>query len=343
MYRVLLVEDDDTICYILKKYKLWETSEFRIEQEVRNGKEAMELLETKSFDLIITDIRMPVVNGLEMLRMIREKEDKTSVILISTYADFQYAKEGMQLGVIDYVEKPISEDTLARALLRAKQSIIEQRELKKLNEDSKFTLSLKEKDMLYQWCIQGEENGLEEIKQLLLKEETKLSQQEYDMVRSILTVLWERFCENFQWISILEKNTFSMKEQGGYKEISKGIKLLCEIGRRYALNKQDYFTKSISIFLASHISEEGLQDKLSEELSLSKDYISKLFKSKMGFPISEYCTRMKMQKAKVLLLESNFKIYEISEELGYHTVDYFSGLFKKYVGCTPMQYKRECQ
>ena len=80
---------------------------------------------------------------------------------------------------------------------------------------------------------------------------------------------------------------------------------------------------------------------LAEELELSKDYIGKLFKNKIGITLNEYSTILKMEYGKKLLKTSNKKVYEISEELGYSTVDYFSKLFKNYTNLTPVQYRKK--
>ena len=67
----------------------------------------------------------------------------------------------------------------------------------------------------------------------------------------------------------------------------------------------------------------------------------KLFKNKIGITLNEYSTILKMEYGKKLLSGSNKKVYEISEELGYSTIDYFSKLFKNYTGFTPVQYRKK--
>ena len=73
MYKVLFGDDDDTIGFIVSKMKVWENSNFKITRYAQNGKEALLVLEKESFDLIITDIRMPIVDGLELLENIRKR------------------------------------------------------------------------------------------------------------------------------------------------------------------------------------------------------------------------------------------------------------------------------
>lgn len=94
MYRVLFVDDDEAIGFLVARYRIWKTAGFELADFAYNGREALEKLSAGGFDLIITDIRMPVMNGLDLLRCIREKGYPAIVILASTYQDFTYAKEG---------------------------------------------------------------------------------------------------------------------------------------------------------------------------------------------------------------------------------------------------------
>ena len=87
---------------------------------------------------------------------------------------------------------------------------------------------------------------------------------------------------------------------------------------------------------------ENIQEYLEQQLDLSRDYMGKRFRRRTGVTISDYCMRMRMEKAKGMLRGTNKKVYEISEELGYATVDYFTKLFKNYTGYTPAGYRKSC-
>jgi len=81
-------------------------------------------------------------------------------------------------------------------------------------------------------------------------------------------------------------------------------------------------------------------ENIANELYVSRDYIGKLFKQKAGYNLSEYITKVKMEHAKYLISKGEYKNYEISEILGYKKADYFSQVFKSYVGCTPSEYRK---
>lgn len=123
MYKILLVEDDIALLYMYSRMKAWENNGFVIKAQAENGKQALEILKKESFDLIITDIRMPFIDGLGLLKEIRNQNCNTSVILISSYDEFEYAREGLVLGAFDYIVKPFDEEKLSKVLKRALKTL----------------------------------------------------------------------------------------------------------------------------------------------------------------------------------------------------------------------------
>jgi two-component system response regulator YesN len=92
-----------------------------------NGEDGLELVKRVKPDLIITDIRMPKMDGLTMLRAILELNHSCKVILISGYTDFEYAKQAVQLGAFDFVVKPFTEEDITETILKAKLQIVQER------------------------------------------------------------------------------------------------------------------------------------------------------------------------------------------------------------------------
>ena len=87
----------------------------------QNGKDALELLEAVPVELVITDIRMPVMDGLELARQISERKLQAKVIILSGYEDFSYAHQALKYSVSDYLLKPVSKEELALAVQKANQ------------------------------------------------------------------------------------------------------------------------------------------------------------------------------------------------------------------------------
>lgn len=338
MYKVLFVDDDETIGFIVSKMKVWEDSNFKITRYAQSGKEALSILEKESFDLIITDIRMPIVDGLELLENIRERGDKTFLVLASTYSEFEYAKRGLQNGAIDYIIKPITEENLKKLFIKVEKLLKEKEEKPK---ETNLKLSKDRIDKWYNLFINLEETP-ENLKDKYLKELNNILKEEKIIFSELLFEgVWEKIVKVFPWIVKLENIEFLFKEESFEEQVQEKISNIQEIIKKYKLNKYDSLINNVSEVILKNIGKDKLLDIISEELQLSKDYIGKLFKNKIGITLNEYSTILKMEYGKKLLNSSNKKVYEISKELGYLTVDYFSKLFKNYTGFTPVQYRKK--
>ncbi len=118
MRTVLIVDDEKPARELLKIACNWESLGFKIVSEARNGKEALEIYEHTNPDLIITDIQMPIMNGLDLIKQIREKDSMQKIIILSCHEDFYYAKQALKLKVSDYLIKDsLTEEMITNALL----------------------------------------------------------------------------------------------------------------------------------------------------------------------------------------------------------------------------------
>ncbi|WP_219836902.1 response regulator transcription factor [Paenibacillus sp. R14(2021)] len=117
MYDVLIVDDEPIARQSLRYLADWERLGFKVRAEAEDGLQALTLLKECRFALVLTDIRMPTMNGLELIAALREFSD-AQVVIMSGYDDFEYAREGLKLGVKDYLLKPVDEDELEQLLER---------------------------------------------------------------------------------------------------------------------------------------------------------------------------------------------------------------------------------
>ncbi len=127
MYRALIVEDEDLMREYLENNLTAICSEWVAADTAVDGQEAIEKIERSHFDGIITDIRMPVMDGLAMSKVIREKLPRIPILIVSGYNEFDYARKAVRLNIFDYLLKPIDEQELAAAL-SAMAAQAEQRE-----------------------------------------------------------------------------------------------------------------------------------------------------------------------------------------------------------------------
>lgn len=122
--RILIADDDaterDGVEYLLGRL----TDQYEIRQAC-NGREALELFDQAPFDIVITDVRMPLMDGIELCRNIRQRSMETVLVVLSAYGDFEYTQKAIQLRVDDYLLKPISveefDSVVGHALLLAQR------------------------------------------------------------------------------------------------------------------------------------------------------------------------------------------------------------------------------
>ncbi len=123
MFKVLIVDDEPFIQEGLKYIIDWGEYRFEIIGTASNGIEALEAMRNIKADLIITDIRMPEMDGLELIKEIKNKNIDAKFIVLSGYDDFKYLKESINLGIENYLLKPVNKDELQATLKRTADRI----------------------------------------------------------------------------------------------------------------------------------------------------------------------------------------------------------------------------
>ena len=117
MKRVLIVDDDFLVRTYLKQMIAWEEHDFYIVGDAKNGQEALELLQHDGADIVIADMSMPIMDGIELTRRVKKVSPRTHILILSCHDDFVYVKEAMKLGIDDYLLKNnLTEKTLLEAL-----------------------------------------------------------------------------------------------------------------------------------------------------------------------------------------------------------------------------------
>ena len=105
MYRVLIAEDEVFVRLGLKMSVEWEKMDMRVIADAANGQQAWDIYEKEHPDIILTDIRMPVMDGMELIRRIRERDRETRIVILSCLEEFQLVREAISMGVSDYILK----------------------------------------------------------------------------------------------------------------------------------------------------------------------------------------------------------------------------------------------
>lgn len=162
--KILIVDDSKNIRITIQHLLENENHEFDI---AMNGEEALDKILTNEFDLVFLDIRMPTLDGMEVLREIRKKGNKTPVVILSAYGTVDNAVEAMKLGVVDFMTKPFT-PTEIRELL---QSFEKRETLNEEEEEPEKELSLAELEQYVKRLISSEkyEKAMDILKKYLEK------------------------------------------------------------------------------------------------------------------------------------------------------------------------------
>lgn len=132
--RVLIVDDEPEICMGLKNYFPWENIGYNVAGTANNGAKALEILERNDVDVVISDIVMPVMNGIELIKNIRQRHPLIKTVLLSAHRDFEYAKEALEYGVKSYIVKPPSFETLMDVFVKIKSEFQDEQATLNANE-----------------------------------------------------------------------------------------------------------------------------------------------------------------------------------------------------------------
>lgn len=323
VYKILLVDDEMVfrkgIGAMLRK------SDFSIGQisEAVDGCEAMELLEKDNFDIVITDIRMPRMDGLMLCKCMREKGLRPAVVIMSGYDDFKYAQTAIKYGVSDYVLKPVSQKKLVEVL----KGVIRKREesgaLLKYSEMNRLVMSLVEAlwELNRQAWLEAGAKVRKSLAGIGHSAGHKLSQ---EIIQNTADKISERLGEH------LPADEFG---ENGFEE---NLELLWEM---VSNRKRHGLLERVREYLLADPAMS--QEELCRSLGFSSSHFSSAFKEKTGKKFVDYRTQIRMEAARQKLCIPAKTVTQVAAEVGYSDYSHFSSVFRKFYGKTPAQFREE--
>ncbi|CAN7633362.1 response regulator transcription factor [Paenibacillus sp. LjRoot153] len=150
MWKIAIIDDERQVLQGMKRNIPWEELETKLVGEASNGIDGLNMIRTTQPDIVITDIYMPLMNGLDMIEQLRKEEFLGKIIILSGYSDFEHARQALRHNVSDYVSKPISVPTLKMILNKVIHELMDEEE-KRMKQGE-----LEHKLMLYEPFIEKE-------------------------------------------------------------------------------------------------------------------------------------------------------------------------------------------
>lgn len=184
MYKVVIAEDEEIIRKGLTYSIDWSSYGCFVVEEVENGKEGVEAIRMHNPDIVIADINMPIMTGLEMISETNEEFDYAAIIL-SGYSSFDYAQQAIELGVLGYLSKPLDINELKEAIVRAKKDL----ELKR--------------------AVQKNSVEKDEMKEINLFKDTQIKHYDNDIVNKMLQYVFENYSKKVLMKDLVDELNYS--------------------------------------------------------------------------------------------------------------------------------------
>lgn len=348
MYRLVVIDDEYIVVEGIKAMIARKKMNYEVVGWAYDGIHGLEVIRNTKPDLVISDIRIPGLDGLSMIEAAKEFCEDTAFVVISGYTEFEYARRALKLGVKGYIDKPISIDKLNEVLDVVEKDIFQTRDQKNRFEQRRQGLE--------EVSLATEES----IRCLINREVepfSRCTRKVLEKLDEMYTELSELRREVYKYLCVLndillesrknaERESLVSFHEMEKKETREEIRTYAEtifsmIGKYIEADK----TKSshgtileLLTYIEQHYNEDIGLNELAERVGMSTAYLSVLFKSEVGMSYVKYLTKLRIDKAKDLLKKGH-KVGEVSELVGYNNYRYFSDIFKKYTGQTPNTYK----
>ncbi len=349
--RIVVVEDEirirEGLCNLIGKI----SAEYEILGQASNGKEGMELILFANPDLIITDVRMPVMDGIEMLRLLKEKGIHKKAVILSAFTEFEYAKQAIVLGVSEYLVKPITVPALTETLARLNRQIEFDRVMgaaPNRNDAVDYTYPIHIENDIKKSICACDWNRTDYFKECFANY--------YKSAGCSFSVVKEAYVRFIWAISSVSKEIGMLSEEKtndlsvfecvsaaqGQAELAKALDAMLEALRTPKENTDE--TASLTVNRAIALIHEFYQagitlDEIADKLNLTPEYLGTLFREKTGVHFTTYMKNHRTNKAKALLIGTQMKLAEIAQSVGYSDPKYFSKVFKESTGFLPSQYR----
>ena len=333
----VVVADDEVLARNGISNLINKTEGYQVVGEARNGAERLEMIKRNNPQLVITDIKMPVMDGLEMIENCVAQNLQVNIIVISAYDDRDYLRAAIRCPLVyDYLFKPFRNEEFFAALNGAAR--FHKRYAGETSDESEMALLVNHIFNNDFDSIEGYINKYFENDSLPLQE---MKNQCYGWIMHVhSTVFADNKTRSFDSRRTMKK-VFEAKDRDELHEVmSRYFKGCCD--RFVYSDNVTVLVKSCLRILQSEYANEDLNlNYCANKLEVTPNYLSGRFSRDMGQSFSAYLNALRMERAGEMLKNVSMKVYEVAERVGITDVSYFNKLFREHEGKTPLQYRRE--
>lgn len=382
---ILIADDENVIREGVQRTIQAQFPTFRVSLAA-DASEAASILERTPIDVVLTDILMPGLSGLEFMRVTRRQYPNVKWVVISAHSEFSYAQEAVQLGARDYLLKPIGKQRLTELMETLHAEVEQEKEASR--EGAFLRNGLKYlREAVFQRLATGLDLGTMDLRPIAerhptyylimvaLDAGTKNVRLEHFIVENVLAELIDMRGDGFvvsidrqsllglatvedaaEIESLLAdlrahlkhylKIPFQVLHSEELTEIRDVPNVVGRFRRESAEGKFEAMDsggdKAIDIalhYIQAHYAEDLSLEKIASVVFLNPAYFSLLFKQKTGQGYKDYVTSLRLEQAKTLLTNSELKLADIADRIGYNDVRHFTQMFRKKYDMTPTEYR----
>lgn len=296
---LLFVEDDLIVLDDLLTIANWQERKYEVISAV-NGRQGLQRYMEYRPQIVVTDVKMPLLDGLEMMREILETNPFVQFMILSSYKDFAYLQDAIRLGAKDYISKTA---ITGQQLLEKTDSLRRSWE----EEGAKSLTTLK--GMLHE-LVQGTRKD---------------------------TLQMQTLCGYFPKEEVLEPFVGYARRELGL-DFPCDSSVFKELENRYCSKYSPVVSEAIDFICKNYARPELSNGSVAMEMGMSERRFTELFKAETGRTVNDYITGIRMKEAKKLL-KNGYRVYETAFLTGYNSAQYFGTVFKNYTGVTPHDFQ----
>jgi two-component system response regulator YesN len=360
-YKAVIIDDESWNRDVIRTLGNWETLSIEIAAEASDGDMALELISHLRPDIIITDVKMPRLNGIDLLTALRDRGNRCKTIFVSAYDDFTYVRDAMRLGAVDYLLKPIKSEELNRQLINCVKTLKDEGKtpgprsivLNGFMEadwmDDYTTRRASLYDSLFSNNIHLIKKNFDDLSDVIIRHQDSNAPEKlvvyvyFDLHHSLEHFIISR---GFKVKTIIQNDAplvFSrelcLEQMLAYiyplfVQAAQKTSALIKAGSRIDISR-------IREYISRNYHRSITLENTAARFLVSKEYLSRAFKAENGRCFSDHVTELRMRKAYELLVAYRLPIKEIVERVGYIDTAHFYKVFKKYFGISPGKMRNE--
>ncbi|WP_136607684.1 response regulator transcription factor [Paenibacillus dokdonensis] len=346
MIRVLIVDDDKLARKGLISIMPWSNHDMMVVGEAANGAKALEFMETHEVDLMFVDLSMPVMSGMELLQVMRQRFPDLRAVILSFHEEFENVQTAYRMGVLDYISKVrLESEDDEQILKRIRQQMTGERLERTVkppaSSPGQNTCSQEEEE--WSRLEQGWRSHYwlynESVFQRLCKQtvETKISFRRLEgLFMRVLSQMETVFELDADFRSEANDVRSAVEWMRDYRN-----RVYAQVGTStHFTNTTNSILKAV-LFIREQASNTLHAENVADHVHMSRSYFSQCFKKLTGSTFNDYLKQERIRAAERLLSETNQSIAWVAHAVGYNDSKYFSQLFYEQTRLLPSEFRAQ--